>query len=61
VLGKPTANYPDGFLGKEGLPKDGWGRAFQYTVLENGARYRLWSTGPDGVDQQGAGDDLVSP
>ncbi|MBK8180146.1 MAG: type II secretion system protein GspG [Planctomycetes bacterium] len=60
-LSKPTKNYPSGFLGKEGLPLDGWGRAFRYTALENGARYRLWSTGADGVDQQGSGDDLVSP
>jgi hypothetical protein len=61
ALSAPTANYPNGFLGKEGLPKDGWGRALLYTTLENGARYRLWSPGPDGVDQQGGGDDLVSP
>ena len=56
-----TKNYPAGFIKQGALPKDGWGRAFVYELLEGGARYRLSSTGADGVDQKGAGDDIVSP
>jgi len=56
-----TKNYPSGFLKQGVLPMDGWGRDFVYELLEGGARYRLSSMGTDGVDQQGAGDDLVSP
>ncbi len=61
LLLKATKNYPDGFLGKGALPTDGWGHGFKYSLLDSGARYRLWSMGPDGVDQQGGGDDIVSP
>ncbi len=57
----PTTNYPEGFLGKGGLPNDAWGNGYRYLLLEQGARYRLWSKGPDGVDQSGSGDDIVSP
>ncbi len=61
LLLKPTTNYPKGFLGKGALPTDGWGHGFKYALLDSGARYRLWSMGPDGLDQQGGGDDIVSP
>jgi hypothetical protein len=57
----PTKSYPDGFVGKKTLANDGWGHGFKYTLLDGAKRYRLWSMGPDGVDQEGAGDDLVSP
>jgi len=55
----PTENYPRGFLDAETLPTDAWERPFRYTVTEDGAAFRLWSTGPDGVDQSGGGDDLT--
>ncbi|MEO6711262.1 MAG: type II secretion system protein GspG, partial [Planctomycetota bacterium] len=57
----PTKNYPEGFAGQKTLPNDGWGHGFQYSLLDAGKRYRLWSIGPDGVDQSGSGDDIVSP
>lgn len=38
--------------------KDGWGRAFQYTVAKGGVTYELRSAGPDG--RVGTGDDLVA-
>jgi len=55
---QPTANFPGGFLDGNPLPQDGWGRAFRYSVSDDGASYQLWSLGPDGVDQGGQGDDL---
>jgi len=55
----PTANYPQGFLdGRTALEPDAWGRAIRYELAEDGASYRLWSLGADGVDQDGAGDDV---
>jgi hypothetical protein len=59
-LVEPTANYPSGYLdGKTALEPDAWGRPFRYALADGGATYRLWSLGADGVDQDGAGDDVV--
>ncbi|MEM7307124.1 MAG: type II secretion system protein GspG [Planctomycetota bacterium] len=56
---KSTPNYPQGFLsGARALPMDAWGRPFRYALADGGGSYRLWSMGPDGVDQDGAGDDV---
>jgi hypothetical protein len=57
-LAVPTANYPRGFL--DVLPFDGWGRAFFYASDKESGSYRLWSAGPDGVNNDGRGDDVVS-
>lgn len=54
-----TKNYPSGFLKQGAIPQDGWGRALRYSSLEGGARYRLWSVGANGTDDQGSGDDIV--
>ncbi|MEO0649932.1 MAG: type II secretion system protein GspG [Planctomycetota bacterium] len=59
ALSQPTADFPQGALDGEPLPNDGWSRALRYTVDPGGQGYRLWSVGPDGVDQSGAGDDIV--
>ncbi|TAJ02404.1 MAG: hypothetical protein EPO68_18100, partial [Planctomycetota bacterium] len=56
-----SANYPSGYLSSGSLPNDGWGHGLRYELIENGARYRLWSIGADGVDQSGAGDDVNAP
>jgi general secretion pathway protein G len=32
------------------VPKDGWGNDFQYTSLENGREYHLWSFGADNAE-----------
>jgi hypothetical protein len=56
-LAQPTQHHPRGFLDGAELPKDGWGRAIEYALGEDG--YTLWSLGPDGVDQRGAGDDIL--
>ncbi len=55
-LVRATADHPEGFLEGDKVPTDAWSRAFRYEL--NGEKYRLWSLGPDGVDQGGAGDDL---
>lgn len=60
-LTRATANYPDGFLDSANVPVDGWQRAFVYSVASDGASYRLWSLGADGLDASGTGDDLVVP
>lgn len=56
-----TDVFPDGFLKGGVVPADGWGRALVYAAKPDGATYELRSTGPDGVDQQGAGDDVRLP
>jgi hypothetical protein len=57
-LVRPTADYPDGFLGRNELPTDPWGRVYAYKV-EGAEQYVVWSFGPDGVDDGGTGDDIV--
>ncbi|MCY2959823.1 MAG: type II secretion system protein GspG [Planctomycetota bacterium] len=56
-----TDAFPDGFLKTGKLPTDGWGRELVYSATADGTSYSLRSTGPDGVDQQGAGDDVRLP
>ncbi len=60
-LVKGTDAFPKGFLEGTEVPKDGWGRALVYSVRDNGAKYDLRSTGANGVDDQGAGDDVLLP
>jgi general secretion pathway protein G len=57
-LVKPLADYPDGCLQSATLPADPWGHAYLYKLNEKGKPF-LWSMGPDGVDQQGGGDDIT--
>jgi len=57
-LVRPSPNYPEGYLDGEALSVDGWGRALAYRRDADGARYRLWSLGPDGIDATG---DEVAP
>jgi len=57
-LVRPLANYPDGCLGRADAPVDPWGNAYRFKLNEKGKPV-LWSSGPDGVDQQGAGDDIL--
>jgi hypothetical protein len=58
-LVKPTPEYQDGLLnGAKSVPTDPWGHRYSYKV-EGAERYMVWSFGPDGVDNSGAGDDIV--
>lgn len=57
-----TDRYPDGFLAPEkSVPKDGWGHVLAYKPDADGKHYLLYSFGPDGKDDGGAGDDLKAP
>ncbi len=56
---EPTQNFPNGFLEGGRLPTDGWGQGFHYSTDERGAGYRLWSSGANGTDEAGEGDDVV--
>ncbi|HKX46496.1 MAG TPA: type II secretion system protein GspG, partial [Planctomycetota bacterium] len=55
---EPSADFPEGFLGGGALPVDAWGRALRYRPAADGSAYELWSTGANGVDEEGAGDDV---
>lgn len=57
-LTRSTANFPEGYLEGPELPLDEWGGALHFELSEDGSSFRLWSAGPDGVDQGGAGDDV---
>ena len=57
----PTQPFPRGFLNSDSLPSDGWGNSLQYVTQTEGAGYRLWSSGPDGIDDGGEGDDVPCP
>lgn len=56
-----TDSFPKGFLDPAVVPQDAWSHELRYTPEANGAKYKLWSLGPDGVDQEGAGDDVLAP
>ncbi|MEW6074170.1 MAG: type II secretion system protein GspG [Planctomycetota bacterium] len=60
VLIQPTGAFPNGFLDPPEVPVDGWGRELRYEPAADGSTYRLWSVGPDGIDEGGAGDDVVA-
>lgn len=56
-----TDAFPNGFLTPREVPKDAWSRELRYSPATSGAKYKLWSLGPDGIDQEGAGDDVLAP
>ncbi len=54
---EPSADYPQGCIGSEKLPIDPWGNAYLYKKTETG--FVIWSIGPNGQDEGGAGDDIA--
>ncbi|QDV10098.1 Bacterial type II secretion system protein G [Planctomycetes bacterium Poly30] len=56
ALLETSTKYPNGYLESDALPMDGWGHAFIYAKTDEA--YRLYSMGPNGVDDGGAGDDI---
>jgi hypothetical protein len=58
----PSDRYPGGYLApQKSVPKDGWGRALVYKCEAGSTRFQLYSCGPDGKDDLGAGDDVRAP
>ena len=60
-LGESTPEFPKGLFDGGPVPSDEWGNPFTYVPSADGSSYRLYSLGPDGVDQGGEGDDLLAP
>ena len=58
---EPTDAFPKGFLSSSEVPRDAWKHAFVYSAEPDGKKYKLRSLGPDGIDQQGGGDDVLAP
>jgi len=54
---KPTDDWPDGIYKADKLPIDPWGNPYHYT--KSGSGYMVWSSGPNGIDEQGSGDDIA--
>jgi hypothetical protein len=61
ALLEPSEAFPGGYLRRETLPTDGWGRALRYERTGRGQGFELWSLGPNGEDEQGLGDDIQAP
>lgn len=61
ALLEPSETFPSGYLRGSALPEDGWGRALRYERTGVGQGFELWSLGPNGEDERGAGDDVVAP
>ncbi len=53
-----SAAAPDGYLPGRAIPRDGWGQQLRYLRTDDGCRF--WSIGPNGIDEGGAGDDVLS-
>jgi type II secretory pathway pseudopilin PulG len=58
-LTKPAPDYPKGYTQGQPLPTDPWGHAYAYST-DGKDNYKLWSFGPNGVDDNGVGDDIVA-
>jgi hypothetical protein len=58
TLAAPSDRFPEGLFDGQDAPRDGWGRALRYERSPDQRSYRLWSLGPDGIDDSGAGDDV---
>lgn len=63
VAGLSTLSLPDGRIDAGRRPVDAWKRPLRVVLRQTSAGRRslgIYSLGPDGVDQNGAGDDLHS-
>ncbi len=46
-----------GYLSKRSIPKDPWGEEYVYKF--DGENFIIYSKGPNRIDEQGSGDDIV--
>jgi hypothetical protein len=55
-----TEDYPNGFYNAEKLPMDPWGKPYLYKRQTGGDfKVMIWSTGANGLDEGGKGDDIA--
>ena len=47
------------YLENVSVPKDPWGQTYLFTANGSSNDLNLWSCGPDGIDNQGSGDDIT--
>ena len=50
--GKPTSAY------LEKQPKDSWGQPLYYEFVNGAVKQKIWSSGPNKQNEEGAGDDV---
>jgi len=55
----PTDKFSGGFFQDSKVPEDGWGNQVNYSLSKGGSSFRIWSSGPDGINQNGDGDDVI--
>jgi hypothetical protein len=59
----PLPDYEDGALPRDALPVDPWGKGYFFALeVPAGKRKpkpKLWSAGPNGIDENGEGDDVL--
>jgi hypothetical protein len=56
-LTQASPAHPDGYLPGRRIPLDGWGRPLRYE--RTAQAWRSWSVGANGIDEGGAGDDVL--
>ena len=56
----PTEAFPGGFYPPKKIPNDPWNNPYHYKKTTDGKhRFMIWSCGPNGIDEDGGGDDIV--
>ncbi|GJM21894.1 MAG: hypothetical protein DHS20C15_18090 [Planctomycetota bacterium] len=64
-LVRPLEDFPEGaYTASDTLPSDPWGGAYRFSMEPSPSRSgrimpKLWSMGPNGIDESGEGDDVV--
>lgn len=63
ALLEPLPDYEEGALPRDALPVDPWGNGYHFAMEvppgKSKPRPKLWSSGPNGVDENGGGDDVL--
>ena len=63
ALLEPLPDYESGALPRDALPVDPWGNGYYFAMATDPKKKRpkpkIWSAGPNGMDEQGEGDDIL--
>jgi len=59
VAPKGATGWKGPYLQNSRIHLDPWNRPFNYQA--SGNQYRVWSSGPNGTNEQGRGDDIAAP